>query len=97
VRSFAFRLCLAIGCPHPDYLLSLLTSHQLAEWIAYFEIHRFGQDYTDGLIAQQLAQFFNANKGQSQRPRSPDDYLSKKEQDPEDMELALRRALSGNR
>lgn len=32
----AFRLCLEIGCEHPDYLLARLTSRQVAEWWAYF-------------------------------------------------------------
>lgn len=33
---FPFSLCLDLGYPHPDYLLPLLTSRQLAEWEAFY-------------------------------------------------------------
>lgn len=34
-----FELCLAVGCPHPDYLQEQLTASQFAEWIAYNAIN----------------------------------------------------------
>lgn len=33
---FAFTLCESLGYPHPDYLLPMLSSKQLAEWETYF-------------------------------------------------------------
>ncbi len=33
-----FRLCLALGYPHPDYLTETLTSTQLTEWLAYYKL-----------------------------------------------------------
>jgi len=31
-----------LGYAHPDYLVKYLTSRQIAEWIAYFQIEPFG-------------------------------------------------------
>ncbi len=40
-------MALALGYPHPDYLLPYLTSRQLREWIAYNNIEPFGQPEQD--------------------------------------------------
>lgn len=37
-----FRLCLALGYPHPSYLENLLTSEQISEWGSYAEAEPFG-------------------------------------------------------
>lgn len=92
-RAFAFRLCLAIGCPHPKYLLRHLTSWDIAEWQAYSRMHPFGQDVTDRLLATQLAQFYNANKRAAASDLEADDFLGRREQTPEEMEFVLRSAL----
>lgn len=41
-RLFAFRLSLALGCPHPDELLERLTLEQFYEWQRYFNLEPFG-------------------------------------------------------
>lgn len=46
-----FRLCLALGCAHPDYLLSSLSSSQLSEWEAYNKIDPIGQWRSDFRMA----------------------------------------------
>lgn len=37
-----FRLCLEIGCPHPDFLKAVLNKRQICEWLAFSKIHPFG-------------------------------------------------------
>ncbi len=37
-----FRLCLALGYPHPVYLEQVLTSEQITEWGRYAEMEPFG-------------------------------------------------------
>lgn len=39
---FSFRLSLALGCPHPDFLLAQISSRQLAEWMAYYQVEPWG-------------------------------------------------------
>jgi hypothetical protein len=46
-RRFAFRLCLALGVPHPDYLGELLSVRQLGEWRAFFEREPWGFEVED--------------------------------------------------
>ena len=45
MREFAFRLCLAIGCPHPDLLP--LTAGQLWDWFIYYAEEPFGDTRDD--------------------------------------------------
>ena len=47
MRRFLFRLCLAVGVPHPDYLNSVLDSAQLSEWMAYDLLEPFGDERAD--------------------------------------------------
>lgn len=44
---FAFRLCLALGYPHPDVLLAGLSARQLLEWRAFFAIDPWGEQRAD--------------------------------------------------
>jgi hypothetical protein len=57
-RLFMFRLALALGFPHPDYLTPLLNTRQILEWIAYFGLEPFGQvaeEFRAGRIASVIA------------------------------------------
>ena len=70
-----FRLALALGYPHPDYLAPLLSSAQLTEWMAYFSVEPFGQarqDSASRLIAWIL---LNANRASGVEPFAIDDIL----------------------
>lgn len=40
---FAFRLCLALGYPHPDVLLAQITARQFQEWRAFYALDPFGE------------------------------------------------------
>ncbi len=62
--SMAYRLCLAIGCPHPDHLFEVLTGEQFDGWCAYFRRRPFGHDLDHQMLAQ-LALLIAASGGQS--------------------------------
>ncbi len=70
-RRFAFRLALALGFPHPDYLLSLLTSRQVAEWDAYYRVEPFGppaEEHRAGVLAAVIGNFSSVSKRHDWKP-----------------------------
>lgn len=92
---FAFRLCLALGEVHPDYLLKKLTSRQLVEWQAFFEQCPFGQDLTDFQLARIASVLLNRWKKQGLPDVSPSDMLPKfHQQSTEEMMHAPRRFIN---
>jgi hypothetical protein len=99
---FGFRLCLALKEKHPDYLLPSLTSRQLAEWQAFFNLHPFGQDTDWGMLAQMLAVIINRHRKPGMEV-DPKDLMpgKRRKQSVEEIKFGLRsaidRALSGNR
>lgn len=54
-----FQLCEQIGCPHPDYLYTYLTSSQITEWMAYDRISPIGGKRLDFHFAHLLSSIFN--------------------------------------
>lgn len=83
---------------HPDYLLPRLTSRQLAEWIAYFNLCPFGQDVSDYQRAQIGSELTNRWRGKGEKAKDPEDFLplySRPEQTPEEMRDILRGILAG--
>lgn len=68
VRRAAFRLCLHLGCPHPDYLLELLTGEQFDEWLAFAAIEPFGDLRQDLRTAAQSATILGALAGSGRLP-----------------------------
>lgn len=92
---FGFRLCLHLGIPHPDYLFPQLTSRQLAEWMAAYNIEPFGEDLTRMTIAKMAATLVNQRRSRGTDPIEEDYFLPAKRprQSIEEMKLALRRHL----
>ncbi len=99
-----FRMCLLVGCPHPDYLLTQLTSRQVSEWVEYFNLEPFGEDRADWRIAQLCALFANANRDREKtRAFEVRDFMlreqaeagPKREQTPEEMMAVLGQFTSG--
>jgi len=96
---------LALGYPHPDYLLPYLTAEQLTEWEAYSIIEPFGQPHEDDMLVGQTAGLANA-VGMSKKKdntafkaedfyRKPEDTLEKMygdkyRQSADDMERLLK-------
>lgn len=80
-RRFYFRLALALGYAHPDYLLAELTPLQVAEWQAYDTMEPIGEyrrDYMEAQILamiQNIAQSVYSKKGATPRPVSPFDFI----------------------
>lgn len=58
-----FRLCLALGWPHPDYLLELLTGEQLGDWADYYSREPWGFPVED--MRSSMAMAVAANVGGS--------------------------------
>jgi hypothetical protein len=92
----AFRLCLELGCLHPDQLLQLLTARQFAEWGEFYALDPFGDQRADlraGIIAATMS---NRWRGKSENPLEPLDFCPFKiepEQTPEQMQRVLRGIL----
>lgn len=53
-------MCLALGYPHPDYLLTVLTGEQYTDWIDYSQREPFGFPIEDLRVAMQMAVTANA-------------------------------------
>lgn len=64
----AFRLCLALGYPHPDVLLETLTARQWADWIAFSRIESWGDTRADLRSAIVGAGVLNAWRGKGDKP-----------------------------
>lgn len=68
-------MCLALGIPHPDYLLGLLTARQLADWEAYYGVEPFGDERADlraGIVACTIA---NIHLKKGKDPLSALDFM----------------------
>lgn len=72
---------MALGYPHPDHLLTVLTPAQVAEWQAYNSLEPIGayrRDYMEAQILamiQNIAQAVYAKKGATPKPYLPGDYI----------------------
>ena len=66
--------------PHPDYLLRILTAHQLAEWEAYSCIEPFGEERADLRSAIVACANYNAlwqiHAGKKFKPLAPRDFMA---------------------
>ena len=66
---------MALGYSHPDALLAELSSRQIGEWLAYFQLEPFGEERADlraGIIAAA-----NANLWVKGRKLRPADFMPK--------------------
>ena len=69
---FHFRLCLALGVIHPDYLLEKLSCRQLREWEIYNVHEPIGYMHS-AVIGSVLA---NCNRGKdSDHVFKPEDFI----------------------
>jgi len=94
---FAFRLCLALDVKHPNRLLPTLTSLELSEWMAYFSLAPFGQDYQSRVVAEVGAELSNRWRNKGEPPRRSKDFLPftrRPAQTPEEQHKAFR-SLTG--
>jgi len=101
---FYFRLALALGFPHPDHMLAVLTSKQITEWIEYHAIEPWGEPaawYRSGILASLIA---NIHRAKNAPPFTPADFMPKnpertkpKKQSPEEMKTALLQIAAANK
>lgn len=93
-RRFAFRLSLALGVFHPDYLLTAISSRQLAEWIAFQRLEPFGEtraDFRSGIIASTIANVF---RGKKQPAAAPTDFMPRFSRPPaENVSIKVRKTM----
>ena len=73
----AFRLCLALGCPHPDYLLEKITLKQLYEWQMYASLEPFGFPMLDMMQARQMWASLRSTSDKSWAGQPGDFLISK--------------------
>jgi hypothetical protein len=77
-----------------------LSSRQIAEWMAWFQRHPFGQDHTDLLLAQLTAVIDNRLRSKGDRSSKPKDFLPferNRPQSTEEIKHTLRGILYGSR
>ena len=87
-----FRLCLVIGVPHPDYLIDMLTSRQLGDWLAFMSIETIGDERADLRTAIMAMSLNNRWRGKNEPPTKPTDYMPHyraQEQTPEQMHAMM--------
>jgi hypothetical protein len=66
---------LALGIPHPDYLLECLTSKQLSDWEVFYAIEPFGEEadyYRTGLLCANL---INIKLKKDAKHLTPHDFM----------------------
>ncbi len=71
-------MCLALGLPHPDYLLASITSRQLAEWLVFLQIEPIGEtrdDFRAGMICATVANYAGRQRAEGSEPAQPADYM----------------------
>lgn len=93
-----------LGYPHPDYLSTILTSKQIAEWKAYSVIEPFGPQahhLQSGIIAHVIA---NTNRKKGSKPFRPEDFalgfenpdkIKFKDRAPETVKSVIKSAFKG--
>lgn len=66
-------MCQEVGVVHPDFLLAILSSSQMAGWEAFYSIEPFGYEVDNhrfGVLAAAIANFAGKSlqKGKSLQP-----------------------------
>jgi hypothetical protein len=60
-----------------------ISSHEFAEWMAYFTIEPFGDDLIDLQFSQLEALLANVNRSKKGRAFKPEDFLLRQVKEPE--------------
>lgn len=74
-RRFILRLAAQLGYANPDAMLREMSSNQLFEWIAYYQMEPFGVASLDYLFAHFKALFVNSNLKKGKHPYKPERFL----------------------
>ena len=58
-----------------DHLLDSLTSKQISEWVAFYSLEPFGNEWRQaGVVAATIAEAFRDSK-QRRKPFTPEDFI----------------------
>lgn len=60
---------------HPKYLLETLSTEEIDDWKAFFQLAPFGPDQLMGMIAGFHADFINANRAEGEPPFDARDLI----------------------
>jgi len=85
------RLALTLGYLDVNALLQSISGKQLTEWMAFFELEPFGQEWMQtGMITAMIA---NVNRDAKKRsePFQPTDFIPGYRKPPEDPEAVARK------
>ena len=64
-----------MGYANPDAMLREMSSGQLFEWIAFYQLEPWGMASLDYLFAHFKALFVNSNLKKGKRPFKPEKFL----------------------
>jgi len=73
-RLFLFELSLALGIPHPDFLIEQLSSRQISEWIAFARIQPLGESRSDWRMGRLAALIANIHRAKDAPEYRPEDF-----------------------
>ena len=72
-----FRLALALGAIHPDYLRARLTAQQIEDWWEYSLVEPFGEWNEWARNSRLIATIVNVNRSSKSSAVSPEEFMPK--------------------
>ena len=66
---------MALGLPHPDYLLPFLSAQQFIEWETFAVANGLGVARSDIYWGMFLSMYFNCHLPEHSAPMGPEDFM----------------------
>jgi len=66
---------LALGFPHPDYLMECLTSKQLSDWEIFYAVEPFGEEAEWSRIGRYCSLLINLKLKEGTKQFTPYDFM----------------------
>ena len=66
---------MALGFPHPDYLMEGLTSKQLSDWEIYYAVEPFGEEAEWSRIGRDCSLLINLKLKEGKEQFTPFDFM----------------------
>ena len=84
-----------LGEANVDHLLDRLTSKQIAEWVAFYSLEPFGNEWRQAAVIASTIAEANRNEKKRSKPFTPDDFMPKRDEGPKDSNqlLAMAKAI----
>lgn len=90
---FQFSLCLELGIKHPDDLIPILSSKQLADWERFYQVRPFGRDMGFFQAAMIVCALANIHKKKNAKAYKVEDFIPKFGERPEDNWKKIKKML----